>query len=79
MNILAISLSPRVSIISLGIPRLADRLSESKPSAVSLNSSKAEENNKKNNKKIQRGHFHHQDLNLRKNRILRTVQSCDRR
>ena len=75
MNILAISLSPSVSIISLGIPKLADRLSESKPSAVSLNSSRAEENNKK----IQRGHFHHQDLNLRKGRILRTVKSCDRR
>lgn len=41
MKILAKSLMPSVSMISLGTPRLADNVSESSPSAVSLNSSKA--------------------------------------
>lgn len=41
MKMLAKSLIPSVSMISLGTPRLADKVSESRPSAVSLNSSRA--------------------------------------
>ena len=41
---LAKSLIPNVSIISLGTPKLAAKVSESRPLAVSLNSSSAELN-----------------------------------
>lgn len=41
VNMLAKSLIPSVSMISLGTPKLAARVSESRPLAVSLNSSSA--------------------------------------
>ena len=46
---LARSLIPNVSIISFGTPKLAAKVSESRPLAVSLNSSSAELNSGKGN------------------------------